>query len=220
MPGQAASPFEVIVGPMQIWAAPSDTPLPLRAFLAAWAGEDDAMNTNVWKPIPRSGGDSGALRQVEEGVTISFNQTVDPIRSTGSTLPIKYVRTQEDINVQFQVEDASALSVAAALQDAGNPDAGVTSNVAASPYPAYKQVSLERGATVLHNALICRGQSPYGTGGSTMDWNALYYMPKAAQIGQPSPNFSKNGAAMWQFEFSTLRSDTLKSLYVAQDSEA
>jgi len=205
---------------MEVWAAPSDTPLPLRAFLSGtggWAGEnDDRSVANQWRPIPRSGGENGTLRQGDEGVTINFTHSIERIRATGSTLPIKIIRTEEDIVISFTVLATTPLAVAAALRNAANPD-GVITNVAAnSPYPAHQKMVLERSATVFHNALLCRGQSPFGENQQTEDWNSLFYVPRAAQVGQPSPNFSKNAVAMTSFEFSTIRSDTLQAEYYAR----
>jgi hypothetical protein len=217
MPGQTASPFEAVVGPMEVWTAPSDTVFPLRAFLASWDGENDAQSViDEWKPIPRTGGENGVLRQSDEGVTINFSHSIERIRASGSTLPIKIIRTEEDIVISFMVLDTTPLAVAAALRNAGAPAGLITHIDAASPYPAHDKMVLERSATVFHNALLCRGQSPFGDGQQTEDWNALFYIPKAAQVGQPSPNFSKNAIAMTSFEFSTIKSDTLEAEYYAR----
>jgi len=127
------SPFEIIVGPADVWVAAVGTAFP--AVSASPAAD--------WKSLGKTDG----------AVSVSHAQTQAKIRVDQKTPPLKIVRTEEDITVSFGLAEITLETYARILNNATvTPDAGP---------PAIKSFPLHQGVDVAQFAMLIRGGSPY-----------------------------------------------------------
>jgi len=75
-------PHEIIVSPFQIYLAPVGE---------TWSLLDDVPAGN-WRLL----GTSGKYNYAEDGVTVTHEQTINQIRTLGSTGPVKAARPEEE----------------------------------------------------------------------------------------------------------------------------
>lgn len=164
-------PCEVIMGPMELWIAPVGTAFP-------------AINAAPgvgWTKV----GKSGNSNYTEDGVTIAASQTLAFFRGLGSTLPIKGVRSEEDIVVSVSIADMTAEQLSLAFN--GN---SVTSVPAGVGTAGTKAINLERGPGVATFALLCRGASPYSETGY-----GQFELPTCVNDTTGELNYNKSGDA-------------------------
>lgn len=164
-------PFEVIAAPFTAYLAPVGT-----AFPAI-----DAAPGVSWTKV----GTSGDLNYLEDGVTVSHEQTVEYFRSLGSTGPRKAFRTAEELMIRFVLADLSPAQYALALNHNT-----VSDEAAGVGTAGYKTLGLSRGLTIVQRALLVRGPSQAMAVG-----NAQYEVPIAIQEGKPEVVFRKNAPA-------------------------
>ncbi len=174
-------PFEIIVAPFSAYWAPTGEAFPLI----------DAAPAGNWQLI----GKSGDRNYSEDGVTVSHSQTVELIRTLGSTGPRKASRTEEILSIAFTLFDMTleqyrlAINLnAVAVTAAGGGTAG------------FKTLQLYRGVSVATHALLLRGTaSPEGDG-----WNSQYEVPYCFHAGSPEPVFRKGQPAGLALGFTTI----------------
>lgn len=157
------TPYEVIQGPMSLYWAAVGTQFPAV----------DAQPGEGWNLI----GTSGNRNYKEDGVTIETSQTLGHFRGLGSTLPIKSVRSEEDIRVSVILADLALEQVALAFNSNE-----VTEGT------KHKVISLYRGPDVAQMALLARGPSPYSATGY-----AQFELFKVVVEGNPSMVWKKDG---------------------------
>lgn len=175
------TPFEIIVAPFSAYWAPTGEPFP--AIDAAPAGN--------WQLI----GKSGDRNYSEEGVTVRHSQTIELIRTLGTTGPVKASRTEEILAVAFTLLDMTLEQYRLAVNLNS-----VAVTAAGAGTPGYKTLHLYRGVTVATHALLLRGTaSPEGDG-----WNSQYEVPYCFHSGNPEPVFRKGQAAGLALEFMTI----------------
>ena len=204
----AAAPYEIIVGPYEVWIAPGGTSPP----------DMSVAPPGPWEALPRSGQQtlfSGTDRHTEEGVTIALNQTIESIRANGPTLPVKAVRTEEDVMVSFTMLDTTVDSIRYALNSNAKAVTAAAAGVAGRD-----RVDLSRGPVVRNHALLVRGAGPVQDTGE--DWRAQFYLPRAYAGGNPELVYSKNGATGVAFEFMSLspNSGDMAPFYEVQTADA
>lgn len=163
------TPFEIIMGPMELFTAPVGTAFP----------DVDEAPSVTWVKL----GTSGKQNYKEDGVTITIAQTLAHFRGLGSTLPIKSIRSEEDITVSVILADLSLEQLRLAL----NSNA-ITTTAAGSGTPGDKAVELYRGPDVTQMALLARGPSPYLATGY-----GQFELLKVVVEGEPEMVWAKNG---------------------------
>ena len=183
-------PYEIIMSPFEVYLAPVGEAFPL--INAVPAGNWALLGTN------------GKVNQSEDGITLTHSQTLNPHRTSGTTGPVKVVRSEEELLISMVLEDLSLEQYAKLLN-----------NIAVSDTPAgvgtagFRDITLRQGPDVSTFALLCRGKSPYGDA-----WNMQYQVPIVYQNDNPAPAFSKAGASGLQATFAAL-----EDLSAATDAE-
>jgi len=176
-----SEPYEIVAAPFTLWLAPVGT-----AFPAI-----DATPSGDWKKV----GTSGDRSVNEDGVTVAHSQTVNAVRSAGSTGPRKAFRPEEDQVVSLTLLDISLEQYAIALNNNA-----VTTTAAGVGTAGHKALKLYRGVQVATHALLARGvASAYGDG-----WTAQYEIPVCFQSGDPELVYTKGEPAGLALEFTTL----------------
>lgn len=175
------APFEIIAAPFTAWYAPFGTTFPLV----------DAAPTGDWVKIGTSGDES----YDPEGVGVSHNQVVNPVRPLGSTGPVKMFRQEEELIIRFTLWDVSLEQYRLAV----NSNA-VTTTAAGSGTAGFKALPLYQGDQVATMALLLRADvSPYGDG-----MKMQYEVPYCAMSGNPEPAYRKGEPTGLTLEFSAL----------------
>ena len=95
------APFEMVSGPLEIFTAPEATVAPAIHL----------PPTAPWTLL----GTNGARSMSDDGVNVSFEETVESQRSLGSTAVQKQFRTEEDMMLSFSLLDVSAETFALAM---------------------------------------------------------------------------------------------------------
>jgi hypothetical protein len=174
----AASPYEILSGPLEVYIAPFGTAEP--DISEAVAGD--------WELL----GASGSKNYSEDGVTIRHMQTVetDAFKMLGTTGPRKAARTSEDLEVEFTLHDMTVQQVAYALNGFAHT---VTDTPAATDVGGNVNMPLHRGTTVGQFAVLIRGdgQSSHASA-ITDDFNAQFWIPNAVMVGEPEEVWNKS----------------------------
>lgn len=174
-------PYEIVGVPVTLWVAPVGTAFPLIG----------AAPSVTWKMV----GTSGDRSETEEGVTVAHSESINKMRSAGSTGPIKAFRTEEDLMISLVLMDITLEQYSLAMNS--NAVATTAAGVGAAGFKAMK---LYKGIQVASMALLVRGQaSAYGEG-----WNAQYEVPVCFQSGVPELVFTKGEPAGLALEFTAL----------------
>ncbi len=134
-----SEPYEIVAGPVEIYIAPVGEAFP------GVATEPPGGN---WTLI----GARGSTNYSEDGVSVQHTESVENLRTLGSTGAVKSFRTEEDLIVGFTLNDTTLES----FQNALNFNAVTTgaNDKSISPY---------KGPEVRYRALLVRGngKSPY-----------------------------------------------------------
>ena len=174
-------PFEIVMAPVDVFLANEGE---------AWPTADQAVSGN-WMPL----GTAGKRNQSEGGVTLTHGQTLKEHFTTGSSGPVKVVRTGEELTIDVEIEDLTLEQYAKALNNAGLYTIAQAAGVAGA-----KVMPLRQGFDVATFALLLRAPSPYGDG-----MNMQYQFPKVYQSASPAVKFNANGdAATLKFTFKAL----------------
>ena len=195
-------PYEILVSPFQIYLAPVGE---------AFSLLDDVPAGN-WRLL----GTSGKYNYAEDGVTVTHEQTINQIRTLGSTGPVKVARPEENMTIELILMDCSLEHYATLLNDVsvGDIAAGVGT-------PGYRNITLRQGPTVATFALLCKGVSPYADG-----WYMQYQVPIVYQGANPAPVYTKGAAAGLACSFMALEDPNAATeaerfgKLLAQDAEA
>lgn len=195
-------PYEIIAFPYTCYLAVAGTAMPTlkeieEAEIKREKGEAPGLKTGgvTWKLV----GTSGALNYNESGVTVNQPQTVQSFTGAGATMPRKAWRTDEAIEVAFELVDLSAQQVAYAAMDNATVTtvAGVTGT---AEKPGEEKFSLYRGPKLYYYAMILAGISPMEA-----NYTAAYYMPACYQSASPSVKYSlKGGPAMLALQYTSI----------------
>jgi hypothetical protein len=174
-------PFEIVMSPADIFIAYEGEAYP----------SVDQMPSGNWMPL----GTAGKRNQAESGVTITHGQTLKEHFTTGSSGPVKVVRTAEALSIDIEIEDLTLEQYSKALNGVGLAAIGQAAGVAGA-----KVMPMRQGFDVMTFALLVRGPSPYGDG-----MNMQYQFPKVYQGASPAVKLNGNGdAATLKFQFKAL----------------
>jgi len=179
----ATEPYNIIVGPFEVWTAPTGTTFP-------------ALTTDPASPWEKLGANQ-SQEYNDDGVSVMHEQTVDLHRFLGGTGPRKATRSEENLRIELTVHDMSleqyAKAVGSDVEDVTGP-------------PAAKAITLYRGFDVLQFALLVRGASPYD------DSVMQYEVPVVAVDGEPEVVYNKTEPAGLLFSFVALEDPTATSI--------
>lgn len=173
-------PYEIIGQPLSLWLAPVGT-----AFPAVTADP-----SSPWVKV----GTSGDRSQNEEGVTVTHSQTLNKVRTGGSTGAVKVFRPEEDLMFRLTLLDVSLEQYKLALNSNT-----LTTVAAGSGTIGTKTVGLSRGKAVTTYALLVRGVSPYGDA-----FNMQYQVPRCYQAASPAIVYRKGQPAGIELTFEAL----------------
>lgn len=174
-------PYEIIAAPFTVYAAPVGTAFPL---ISAAPAVD-------WIML----GAAGDRSVTEDGVTVAHSQSINGVRTAGSTGQRKAFRTEEDLVISLTLLDITLEQYARALNSnaVGTTAAGVGT-------VGFKSLKMYRGVEVATMALLVRGvASAYGDG-----WNAQYEVPVCYQSGDAELVYTKGEPAGVALEFTAL----------------
>lgn len=173
-------PYEIIGQPLSLWLAPVGTAFP----------DVNEAPANPWVQV----GTSGDRSQNEEGVTVTHNQTLNKVRTGGSTGAVKVFRPEEDLMFRLTLLDVSLEQYKLAL----NANA-LTTVAAGAGTIGTKTIGLSRGKSVATYALLVRGVSPYDDG-----FNMQYQVPRCYQSANPAIAYRKGQPAGIELSFEAL----------------
>lgn len=159
----------VIGGPFTVWRAPVGTAFPAIA----------AAPASPWAQI----GVNGNKSYSEDGVTVRHSQSVNRIRSAGSTGPLKSARTDEDLEIEFTLIDLTLETYAQSLSQQTVTDAG-----------GHRVMGPYRGFDIPESAWLLRGPSPYD---DTL--NLQWELPRGYTEGAPEISLVKGEPGGLQF---------------------
>lgn len=170
-------PYEIVAGPLDVYFAATGTAFP------GIGTTDDAI---------KDGGTWTFVGYTEGGVKVAHPQTIVELRADQVTGPIKAVRSEEGLEITFDLASLTLDNYALALNRAieGPDTAG-----------GEKSVPLYRGGFQVETlALLCRQGhlSPYG------DKALQFEVPVCFQSGNPEDTFTKDNKAVLATSFHAL----------------
>ena len=162
-------PYEIIAAPANVYVA---------ATGVAFPGINTVMPTAGWSDLGKT----------EGGVMVRHTQSVEMLSSDQTIAPIKAIRSEESLEIEFALAELTLENYARVLNDATVTSTGGTE----------KKLQLYRGTVVNQFALLVRGPSPYG------DFNLQYEVPVVVQTEEPEVSFVKDDKAVLSCVFSAL----------------
>ncbi|KKN55916.1 hypothetical protein LCGC14_0577590 [marine sediment metagenome] len=168
------------------------------AFESVLVGSGELFVAPVGEAFPdvdtTPAGNWESLGDVDGGVTVNLNQTLDEHRVDDESGPIKATISEEDLQIVANLAEAT-------LENLGNAFDRQDPVTAAGP-PAIKTNTLYRGVGVVTEmALLFRTSSPYVLGTAS---NMQFEVPRAVQAGNIGPAFVKDGKTLIPVEFHAL----------------
>lgn len=188
-------PYEILAAPYTAFVAPAQTAAP-KLILS----EKEIIEKESSLKFKRVG-TSGDLNYSEAGVTITHSQTIDSFQSAGSTVPRKAWRTDEGLEVAFEMADVSPTQYALVMDELTvTTVAGVTGT--GGNYEE-EHFNFYRGTKVFAYALYLRGISALEE-----SLPSAYYIPCCYQGGNPALKYAlKGGPAMLALQFIVLEQE-------------
>lgn len=165
------APYEIIVGPAEVYVAPVGEAFP----------DVDTTPAGNWTLV----GTLGSENYGEGGVVLRSPRSTNPINVLGSTVPRKHAITTTGLEVEFDVIDATAEHVT--LGYGVDPD-DIVDTVAGSGTPGSRRFDVPTSPVPFQRSVLVRiAQSPYGEGLSSQ-----LQIPAANQLGNAEGTFSKS----------------------------
>jgi hypothetical protein len=150
------APYTILAGPADVYVADLGS---------AYPGVDDAP-----------GGSWRYVGLTEGGVTVRHPQTITPISVDQYTFPVKAIRTEEGLEIEFAMAELTLENYSLALNSNPVDSSGVDERV----------VNFGRGVHVDLKSLLLKGRSPYGEG------QAQYEAPIVYQSESPEVEHVKD----------------------------
>lgn len=176
------APFEIIASPADVWIAAAGTAFPTV----------DATPAAGWI----------SLGYTDGGISVSHSQSIESLMVDQLATPVKTIRTEEGLTIDFSLAQLTLERYALAINNAT-----VTTTAATVGPPATvatKSIQLQRGVTVATHSMLIRGPSPYG------NFNMQYEVPIVYQAGEPSVSYTRDGMATLETSWVSL-ADTTKA---------
>jgi hypothetical protein len=172
---------EVLAAPFTAWVAPVSTAFPILSTA-------ESGFASSWTKV----GTSGTKSYSESGVTVTHTQTIATFVSAGGGVPRKAWRTDEGLQVAFDLVDLSPAQYALVMDNAT-----VTHVTGAGAEYSFE---LQRGIKVHAYALLLRGPST-----TSEAKEAQFEISACYQSSNPAPKLAiKGGPAMLALQFDTL----------------
>jgi hypothetical protein len=166
----ASSPFEIQLGPADVYRAPLGESFP---------AVEDAPAGN-WELI------ADAEHITEDGIVIRGNPDITLVRSLGTIAAVKAGMVARDFQLEFTVMDTRVEAQAVAY--GADPDDAVTDTPAGGGAAGFRQVDVPIDPVPQGFALLLRwDQSGYGDG-----YKSQYQIYSAVQLGDGNGIFSKS----------------------------
>ena len=162
-------PYEILAGPLSVYFAPTETPFP-----AITDTDETITDGGTWTPIGFT----------EGGIKVAHPQTVVELRADQVTGVIKAVRSEEGLEITFDIASLTLENYALALNQA------ITGPGTSA---GEKYVKLYRGGFQVETfSLLCRQGhlSPYG------DKPLSFEVPVVFEAGSPEDTHSKDNKAV------------------------
>jgi hypothetical protein len=175
MPAANTAPYTIVAGVADVYVGAVGL-----AFPAVSVPRDSITTGGTWTP----------LGQTDGGVKVSHPQTIVELRTDNVTAPVKGVRSEEGLQVEFTLAETTPKNFAIALNrrkditPTGVGDAGATG--------ADKVINQYRGGFGVETmAMLVRGEhlSPQG------DFNLQYELPAVYQSESPETDYVKDDFA-------------------------
>ncbi|KKN41035.1 hypothetical protein LCGC14_0727230 [marine sediment metagenome] len=176
MPG--VSPFEIIAGPAEVYLAPVSTVFPGIEVSDADNGIGQPFEFFI------------SLGRTDGGVTVTFDQSIQLIRTDQVTGPVKAIRTEETLTVAFNLVDLNLENFAQALNKTVASVIDLTTE---------KSILLYQGVAVQQFVMLVRGDSPYAANDFLQ-----FELPVVVQTGSPSVAFIRDDKAVLETEWTVL----------------
>lgn len=167
-------PYEIIAGPLDVYYAPTGT-----AFPGVGVTDDTLKEGGTWTFVGYT----------EGGVKVASPQTIVELRADQVTGVIKAVRSEESLEITFDLASLTLENYALALNQA---------IAGPSVTGSDKSVKLYRGGFQVETlALLCRQGhlSPYG------DKALQFEVPACFEAGAPEATFTKDNKAVLASSF-------------------
>src|SRR3990172_3199979 len=172
----AVAPFAIIAGPGKVWAKSlgvGGSPITMPGVEPA---EDptEAIPTTSWAAEDFMG-------RTEGGVTVRNPQSVELLYVDQVILPLKGIRTEASLEVEYQIAEITLERYAKLMNDA-------LVTTAAGP-PAVKHFRFPASTEVVRFSVLVRFPSPYE------NTRAQIHIPVAIMSGEPEMTFVKDDKA-------------------------
>lgn len=170
----ATTPYDIIAGPADVW---------LHATAGTAETAVDASDST------RTGASWVNLGLTEGGVKVKHTQTVDLLKADQRTGPVKAIRSEEGLEITFQLQELTLATMAY-----GRNNASVTTSTS----PNIDILKTYQGLDVHQFALMVRGPSPY------MNANLQYYVPVCVMVEEPELEFVRDNKAVMAWKLVAL----------------
>lgn len=138
-------PYEILAGPADVYVASTGAVYP--------SDPDTAVDDNVWY----------FLGKTEGGVTVRHTQNITAIGVDQETVPVKVLRTEEGLEVEFSLAETTLENYSIVLNQ-NTVDTTSTD----------KTLKFYQNVGVALKALLVRGRSPYGPYGADFQVPVVY----------------------------------------------
>ena len=154
---------KILSGPITIYSG---------AVAATAPDVDETPSTSIWTLL-------GEEFYDEDGVSVSFSETIEMEMILKSTMGQKAFRTAEEKSLTVNIKDMTVETLSRIMNNNA-----ITDTAAASGVPGTKAMNLQRGLTVTELGLLLRGFSPYDTGGN--NWGMQFWVPRCyvSELGE------------------------------------
>jgi len=169
----ATTPYDIIAGPADVWLSAD-----LTASFPAVNAAEGAFDSEWVK-----------LGMTDGGVKVKHTQSIDLIRADQRTGPVKAIRSEEGLEIAFNIEELTLEHWAYAL----NGNAITTAST-----PNRSTLKMYQGLDVTQFMVLVRGPSPY------MNAFLQYNVPVVVQTDEPEAEYKRDGQAVLAFKFVAL----------------
>lgn len=168
-------PYEILAGPLDVYYAATGTPFP---------------GVGTTDQVIKDGGTWTFIGYTEGGVKVAHPQNIVEIRADQVTGVVKAVRSEEGLEITFDIASLTLENYALALNQAiAGPD---------STTPGQKSVKLYRGGFQVETVALLARQghlSPYG------DKALQFEVPACFEAGSPEDTHTKDNKAVLAVSF-------------------
>lgn len=138
------------------------------------------------------GGGWTSLGETDGGVKVRKTQNIESFSSDQRTGKVKAVRTEEGVEVETNLHEATLENLADAIGGT------VTDTAPGVGTIGTRALKLHAGSDVAEYAILFRGDSPYG------NWPGQFYVPRGYMDDDVEMEFTKDGKTLIPMKFIAL----------------